>query len=275
MSWASLWELSRAVPVRRSPGFGAFVSVHWRSESVTENAEHRIDALAAYALGSLDEAEHGRVEAHVAICASCAGRLAEYRALVGVLPLALTPVAPHGLWDAIRTDARRVRNRRRIWNGIAALHSYRPARWLAAAAVGAMLVTWNLWLQTELTRYPARPAGRETRTPTSPTRHPDGRSAAASERSDLRCGRRPERAYGNRWASGAPPGPRVSTLVRAESRHACAGGGKFSVDADGRAWVVIKVPVDLDDTRAVIVTEQAAGSSTPNGPPLLEAQKWR
>jgi anti-sigma factor RsiW len=60
---------------------------------VTENAEHVIDALAAYALGSLDAAEHGRVEAHVAICPSCAARLTEYRALVGVLPLALTPVA--------------------------------------------------------------------------------------------------------------------------------------------------------------------------------------
>ena len=242
---------------------------------MTENAEHVIDALAAYALGSLDEAEHGRVEAHVAICASCAGRLAEYRAVVGVLPLALTPVAPPGLWDAIRTDAHRARKRRRIWKGIAALHSYRPARWLAAAVVGAVLLTWNLWLQTELTRYAQGPQVEKL------ARRPARLvilTGAAQPQASARIFAAVDGRSGHMAITGLPvlPQGRVYQLwFVPKAATPAQAAATFSVDGDGRAWVVIKVPVDLDDSRAVIVTEQAAGSSTPNGPPLLEAQKWR
>src|SRR5262249_59377418 len=50
----------------------------------------------------------------------------------------------------------------------------------------------------------------------------------------------------------------------------------FTVDADGRAWVVVSVPTELEITRQLIVTEEAApGSSAPTGPPLLEARQWR
>jgi len=43
----------------------------------------------------------------------------------------------------------------------------------------------------------------------------------------------------------------------------------FNVDSDGRAWVIIRVPIPLDDTRALIVTADPAGSFAPAGPPLL------
>src|SRR5262249_44832240 len=50
----------------------------------------------------------------------------------------------------------------------------------------------------------------------------------------------------------------------------------FTVDADGRAWVVVSVPTELEITRQLIVTEEAApGSPAPTGPPLLEARQWR
>ena len=44
---------------------------------MTENSDHVVDDLAAYALGSLETGEHARVDVHVATCTSCASRLAE------------------------------------------------------------------------------------------------------------------------------------------------------------------------------------------------------
>jgi anti-sigma factor RsiW len=243
---------------------------------VTENTEHVIDDLAAYAFGSLDPAEHGRVDAHVAICASCASRLAEYRAVVGVLPLALTPVAPPTeLWDALRGDAHRAHSGQPVWKRMAALRSYRPARWLAAAAVAALLLTWNVWLQTELTRYAQGPQVEKL------ARRPARLvilSGAAQPQASARIFAAIDGQSGHMAITGLPvlPQGRVYQLwfvPKAASPALTA--ANFNVDADGRAWVVIKVPADLDDTRAVIVTEEAAGSSTPTRPPLLEAQKWR
>jgi len=242
---------------------------------VTENTKHVIDDVAAYALGSLDPAEHGRVDAHVAICASCARRLAEYRAVVGALPLALTPVAPPTeLWDAIRGDARRVRSDRPVWKRMAALR-LRPARWLAAAAVAALLLTWNVWLQTELTRYAQGP--QVEKLARRPARLVILRGAAQPQAS-ARIFAAIDGQSGHMAITGLPvlPHGRVYELwfvPKAASPARTA--ATFNVDADGRAWVVIKVPADLDDTRAVIVTEEAAGSLTPTGAPLLEAQKWR
>jgi len=117
------------------------------------DSEHVVDDLAAYALGSLETGEHARVDEHVATCATCASRLAEYRGLAGALPLALAPITPPSdLWDVIRSDARR--RRPRVWKRSAiGSRWFRAAPWIAAAVVAAWLVTWNVRLQSELTRY--------------------------------------------------------------------------------------------------------------------------
>ena len=244
---------------------------------MTDNGEHVIDDLPAYALGSLETSEHARVDAHVASCASCASRLAEYRALVGTLPLALAPVAPPSdLWDAIRSDARRRRNRPPVWGPTVVRGRWsRAARWVAAAAVGVCLITWNVRIQSELTRYGEGPQVEK-------------------------LARRPARLVILRGADRPQASARIFAAVDGESGHMAIAGlprlsagrvyqlwflpkaapalpaATFAVDADGRAWVVIRVPTDLDDTRGLIVTEEAApGSRAPTGPPLLEAREWR
>ena len=49
---------------------------------MVDSREHPDDDLGAYALGTLEEPEASRVEAHVATCATCRRVLAEHRAVV-------------------------------------------------------------------------------------------------------------------------------------------------------------------------------------------------
>jgi len=242
---------------------------------VIDSSEHVVDDLAAYALGSLETGEHARVDEHVAGCPSCASRLAEYRGLADALPLALAPISPPSdLWDAIRSEARRRRLRPRMRSAMGT-RWFRAAPWIAAAVVAAWLVTWNVRLQSELTRY---------------TQGPQVEKLA----------RRPARLVILTGAAGSQASARVFAAVDGQSGHMAITGlarlragrvyqlwflpkagpaltaATFTVDADGRAWVVIRVPADLDDTRGLIVTEEAApGSPAPTGPPLLEARQRR
>ena len=124
---------------------------------MTEDREHVVDELAAYALGSLDEAERARAQTHVDICDACATRLMELRAVIGALPLALPPVSPPpDAWATIQAVVRR--RRARAWPRVA-FHGGRArlAVWSAAAAFVAVLLVWNVSLQREVWRYTQGP----------------------------------------------------------------------------------------------------------------------
>jgi anti-sigma factor RsiW len=245
---------------------------------VTDDTEHVTEDLAAYALGSLEPGEHARVDAHVALCASCAGRLADYRGLVGVLPLALTPVPPPpDLWNAIRANARRAETGPPVRTRAALTAGWlRAARWLAVGAVGIGLIGWNLRLQTELSRYAHGPQVEKL------ARRPARLiilGGAAQPQATARIFAAIDGESGHMAISGLPPLPasRVYQLWFVPQAAAPAlTAAVFTVDGEGRAWVVIRVPANLDATRALIVTEEAAtGSSAPTGPALLEARQWR
>src|SRR5262247_3638257 len=98
---------------------------------MNEDREHPVDDIAVYALGTLEGRERSRLDAHLATCESCARRLADYRGVVGVLPLALpaTP-PPAAAWTAILTAARSRRARAQRWQTV-----FYAARWPAVAAV--------------------------------------------------------------------------------------------------------------------------------------------
>lgn len=244
---------------------------------MTDNGEHVIDDLPAYALGSLETGEHARVEAHVARCPSCASRLAEYQTLVGTLPLALAPVAPPSdLWDAIRADVRRRRTRPPVWRPTVVSGGwFRAARWVAVAAVGVWLVTWNVRLQGELARYAEGP--QVEKLARRPARLVILRGMDRSQAS-ARIFAAVDGRSGHMAVSGLPrlPAGRVYQLWFIPKATPALTAATFTVDTEGRAWVIITVPADLDDTRGLVVTEEAApGSRLPTGPPLLEAREWR
>lgn len=240
---------------------------------MTESSEHVLDDLAAYALGALESGEHAHVDEHVAACASCASRLAEYRALVGALPLALAPAPPPSdLWHAIRSDARRRRSGNELWRRAG---WFRTARWIAAAAAAVWLATWNVRLQGELTRYAQGPQVEKL------ARRPARLvilSGSARPQASARVFAAVDGQSGHMAITGLPrlSAERVYQLWFLPKAGTPQTAATFNVDADGRAWVVISVPADLDETRGLVITEEPApGNRAPTGRFLLEAREWR
>jgi hypothetical protein len=90
------------------------------------------------------------------MCETCAGLVTEYRAVVGLVPAGLEPVAPpEAAWGAIQAAARA---RRRSGAPSMLGNWLRVARWPAVAVAVAVLVAWNVTLQRELTRRAPGPA---------------------------------------------------------------------------------------------------------------------
>jgi anti-sigma-K factor RskA len=244
---------------------------------VTDVGQHVVDDLAAYAVGSLESHEHARIDAHVATCAPCRSRLDEYRALIGTLPLALTPVTPPpDLWEAIRSNARRRRSFRPAWKRLAiGAGRFRAARWAAPAVVVGWLVASNVRLHDELERYAQGPQVEKL------ARRParlivlagTGRPQASARVFAAIDGQSGHMAITGLAQSS--PG-RVYQLWFLPKTMPARSAATFTVDREGRAWVVIAVPTTLEETRSLIVTEEAApGSTTPTGPALVEAHEWR
>ena len=239
---------------------------------MTESTDHVLDDLAAYALGSLEPAEQERIERHVRVCVSCAGHLGEYRGVVGVLPVALAPVAPPaGVWTAIRAELRA-----RDTATASTLRRWLPAMgWLTAAALAAVLITWNVLLHTQLAQYAQGPQVEKL------ARRPARLiilAGAAQPQASARVFAAVDGQSGHMAVTGLPipsAGQVYDLWFLPKTQAAAQNAATFSVDSDGRAWVVIRLPIPLDDTRALIVTADPAGSSTPIGPPLLEAVHWR
>ena len=243
---------------------------------MTDHGEHVIDDLAAYALGSLEPAARARVETHVTACASCTTRLAEYRGVVGVLPLALSPVAPPSdLWDALRASARRAGEGSAAPKRPATRRRWLPAAaWIAAAAACTLLV-WNVHLQSELARYAEGP--QVEKLARRPARLVILRGTALPHAS-ARIFAAVDGVSGHMAVSGLPllrQGRVYQLWFMPMGDGSALKAATFAVDPEGRAWVVISVPVGLDRTRLVVITEEPAGSMVPTGPPLLEAREWR
>jgi anti-sigma-K factor RskA len=236
-----------------------------------DQREHVIDDLGAHALGALDEAARARVQSHLDGCEACAAELAEMQGVLGVLPVALPPVSPPPeAWTAIRAAARAPRRGRaapRAWPRLLA--------WPAAAGLVAILLLWNVSLQREVLRHAQgpqieklarRPARLVILAGTSGPQASARLFAAVDGRS------------GHMAVSGLAPLPsgRVYTLWFLGINAPPVSGATFTVDGEGRAWVVVRVPLPLEETRAILVTEEPRdGSASPTGPALLEARTWR
>jgi anti-sigma factor RsiW len=244
---------------------------------VTEDHERIVPNLAAYVLGSLEAHERDDVEAHLETCASCPGLVAEYRAVVGLMPAGLEPIAPPGAaWSAIQLAARARRPAHRSARSMVAnwLH---VARWPAVAAAAAILVIWNVTLQQELTRRAPGPApGPEIE---ALSRRP-GRIVILQGTGKPGANARIFVAVdggGHLAVSGLDLLPRgriyLLWFIRREAPPLAA--AMFTVDATGRAWAKVEVPGTLDDVSAIVVTDESTGGTAPTGRPLLEAQPWR
>jgi len=240
---------------------------------VTAEHEQVLDDLAGYALGALEAAERARVEAHVATCTTCAGRLREYRQVTGALATALEPVAPPAAaWAAIRAEVRvrrAPRTRERVVAGW-----LRAARWPALAAVMASLLVWNVLLQREVARQaPGPDPGPDV---SALARRP-GRvvilAGTGAPGGSARLFVATDGGHGHLAIAGMEPlrAGRVYQLWFTRTGAPPVVGATFRVSAHGHAWVKVTVP-PLDEVGAIAVTEEPApGSGVPTGRHLLEA----
>ena len=241
---------------------------------MTEDHERLIEDLAAYALGSLTDAERARVDAHVATCPACATRLTEYEAVTATLPVGLVPVAPPAeAWVTIRAAARASQTARAV--GGRRTHARRwihALPWPIAAGVAAALLLWNVTLHRDLARYAEGP--QIEKLARRPGRLVILRGIAQPEAS-ARIFAAVDGRSGHMAVSGLPR-ERSYQLWFVSTAGSEASAATFSVDAEGRAWVVITVPTSLEATRAIVVTEaHAPGAAMPTTAPLLEARDWR
>jgi len=243
---------------------------------VTEEREHPIDNLAAYALGGLEGPERVRIDDHVGACAACAGLLEQYRAVAATLPLGLDPVPPPAeAWAVIRAEAARHRPPGAERVGTTGRPGWRRVMWPVLTALAASLLVWNVVLQFELTH---RPPGPEVE---ALARRPGRLVILAGTGAPGASGRllvAIDGHHGHLATAGLSPlsAERTYQLWFVRRRAAPMSGGTFSVDAGGRAWATITVPISLDDARLIGVTEEPApGSAEPTGRYVLEAKTWR
>jgi len=246
---------------------------------VTGEHERIVEDLSAYVLESLEAEERAHVEAHVRTCTTCAGLVAEYRAVVGMIPAGLEPTTPpRAAWRAIRAAARGRHPARRSPFLGELPNWFRVARWPATAALVALLLVWNVTLGHELTRRAPGPApGPEVEALSRrPGRivilHGTGTPGASARIFVAVDG------GGHLAVSGLSSLPRERTyqlwFVRGDAP--AVSGATFKVDSHGRAWVKVTLPATLLDVRAITVTEESApGSVTPTGTNLLEATAWQ
>jgi anti-sigma-K factor RskA len=244
---------------------------------VIDTCDQRLDDLAAYAVGSLDDRERADLEAHVATCPTCARQLRAYRAVVDVLPLALEPaVPPPAAWATIRSTVRQREAARDGGRRRPILRDWlRVATLPAAAAIAASLLVWNVALQRELARYTSGPqvdalARRPGRLVILSGKGTPGASARLLVAMDG--------GHGHLAVAGLRPLPsgRTYQLWFVRPAGPAISGGTFMVDSKGRAWASIDPPASLDEVRVIMVTEEPApGSAAPTGPDLLDAQQWR
>ena len=246
------------------------------------------DVIAELAAGTADDAEARALRAHLADgCPVCAGRLAEYEAIAGQIPLALEPVPPPAgvrerLLERAAADARPGKVPR-----IVPFPSGRPpgsswARPAAAAALAAGIAAIAVYVPLARDRDALQAAltGQERR-----VRAVEGELRAASD--TLRVLRSPavqvvslgggepqpgargrifwDRARGE-WrfyaAEMRPPGAgRTYELWLINDKGTKIPAGTFQVDASGEGELRVSLPADVGTVKVAAVTDEPEGGS--------------
>jgi anti-sigma-K factor RskA len=242
---------------------------------LTTDPPHAVEALlGAYALGTLSEAEARQVEAHLAVCASCTARSAEF----GQIAAGLLHLAPE-----VRPPARLRARLLAALDGEApvagrANPGQRRLRWAGALAALALValnlaqLARNAALQTQLESLAAQQRAGQTAQAL--------RSYPSSKVVEVEAGGvRGTLVYDPGFPLAVlyiwgleDPGPQQAyqawLIALDDSRTS---GGLLELPADeGCAWLVMRAPLPLQDYRGFGLTlEPAGGSPAPTGPRIL------
>lgn len=236
------------------------------------------EALAAYALGVLDEDERREIEAHLASCAACRADLMRHEQVVGDLGALTEPVAPSpALRDRLLADVRSsgsasMDSRPRL------LRRQVPLAWLAIAASIAVLAIVALGFLLAVTieeRDDARYAEQEIAeylkdggtlsalvpAPGAPDDVAPGHGslvvAPDQDRAMLVVYDLPESGGGNRYVVWAERDGQRDEL------------GDLTVNNQGVGWLLLSAPQPMSSYEAVGITRYAPHAQS--GEPFLIA----
>jgi len=234
-----------------------------------------------YVLGALEAPERHRFEAHAARCPACRREMAELMPVADALALAVARAdPPPELRTRILRQALREARPRGMWLDLSRLVWGRAAAALAAASLLVALGTglWAAFTQQQL----ARQLQAQSTTIQQLSRMLDlvastdmmerplyGTEAAPQARARLYLN--PMGYEALLLVSGLPVQPAEKAyqlwLIRDDQRSS---GGLFTVDAQGRAQVLVRAPKKLLAFQMAGVTvEPAGGSPGPTGPRVL------
>ncbi len=232
--------------------------------------------LAAYAFGSLNESERAQVDARLRASVEARQLLAEYEAVLGLLPHGLqhqSPPPEARAWVMSRAHASTIAARplrQSWWQRFAQqLYQLNPLRLAVTAGLVialAGLAFWNVQLQQQLSLV-------------QQSANVNGRVFALAgtgiKEASARLYVEPGLQRGELDVTGLPllPEDRVYQLWFARPGQPTETGGAFRVDAQGQVVAQVSVPVPLAEVSAIAVTEEAApGVLRPTTKHLLDAK---
>lgn len=229
-------------------------------------SEHPIDLLPAFSIGCLDEGEAVTVREHLAVCPSCRKELESFTAVSDALSL-LSPRSVPSAGLAQRITERSPAAGRISERGPAAGSPHtrrqrgtiRPV-WLAAAAALVVILAAANVIQL-LGGTGGVPTPRGGLTTAVLLGSPTAKDAYGTIVLD------PEDNKGVLAVRGLPTlAPPLQYQLWLGRGGELRGAGVFSVDADGYGSMILDVPKDFKDFRALSVTvEPEGGSPSPTG----------
>lgn len=249
--------------------------------------------LAAYALGDADEQAEAR--AHLMVCPRCQHVLQEYRLVASLLPYSAPDIMPQPelrqqLIATVERQAAELAEAappQPARPAPPAAPAIRPRRarsfWaaLAFAALGLVLLGWNISLQGELNRQTAQVAMSRQNWQTMIMLLNDSALRWYAMTADSNNGGAQFAANGHVWATPQgqlaclvaqalpelPPGQVYQVWLVHGGQQ--ASGGTFEA-RNGNAWTFVETDEPIADYSEIFVTiEPAGGSSTPGGQRVL------
>jgi len=247
------------------------------------------ELIPAYVLDAIGDADRARVERHLPQCDVCARVAADFRPVVDLLPYAATPAEPPADLEYRVLAATLPKARPASAPSFAARLSATFSNLFRAPAFAALtlllvlaLGVWNVSQQNQI----AQQAALNQQVVSELTRQRALVSMMAysdSQPRRLQATEIASRAVGRLYT--APelntlaliiydmpllPQGKVYQLWLIDSSGDRTSGGTFTVDAQGRAWLLIRAPRTLDNYQGVGITiEPEGGSPAPTGDKMM------
>jgi anti-sigma factor RsiW len=254
-----------------------------------ENCKSFEELLPAYALDIIDDADRARIESHLRECANCTREVAEYRSVTESLAFVAPQVEPPASLKNRVLKATTQSVLPHTSPSFAANLSAFLANVFRAPAFSAMtmvlvigLAIWNFALQTQIAQQMT--ANQQLQSDVSRTRaivsmvaysQNEPRVMQATDVAPQAIGRLVVAPELNALALIVYDMPKLEAskvyqIWLIDPAGDRTSGGTFTVDASGRAWVLVRAPKPLTSYQGIGVTvEPEGGSPKPTTPKVM------